>query len=61
MSTSAPRPTPGPFSGILVVDLIHVLNGPFGTTILDDLRARLIPPTRVGAPDKTLSRKTGIT
>jgi hypothetical protein len=47
MSTSAPaRVKP-----ILVVDLTHVLNGPFGTTILGDLRARLIPPTRVGGPN----------
>ena len=27
----------GPFSGLLVIDLTHVLNGPFGTTILSDL------------------------
>ncbi len=42
METSAPQPTPGPFSGLLVVDLTHVLNGPFGTTILGDLGARII-------------------
>ena len=47
MATSAPaRVKP-----ILVVDLTHVLNGPFATTILGDLRARLIPPTRVGGPN----------
>ncbi len=32
----------GPFSGLLVVDLTHVLAGPFGTTILIDLGARVI-------------------
>jgi hypothetical protein len=43
MSTSVPVKT------ILVVDLTHVPpNDPFATTILGDLRARLIPPTRVG-------------
>jgi hypothetical protein len=45
MSTSAPVKT------ILVVDLTHVLNDPFATTILGDLQARLIPPTRVGRPN----------
>jgi CoA:oxalate CoA-transferase len=50
---SMPPPEPqwvaGPFSGVLVVDLTHVLNGPFGTTILCDLGARIIkvePPPR---------------
>ena len=33
---------PGPFSGLLVVDLTHVLNGPFATTMLCDLGARVI-------------------
>src|SRR6266478_158641 len=32
----------GPFTGLLVIDLTHVLNGPFGTTILGDLGARII-------------------
>jgi hypothetical protein len=43
MSTSAP----GRVKTILVVDLTHMLNDPFATTILADLRARLIPPTAV--------------
>ena len=42
MSTSAL----GRVKTILVVDLTHVPNDPFATTILGDLRARLIPPTR---------------
>ena len=41
MSTSAP----GRVKTILVVDLTHMLNDPFATTILAYLRARLIPPT----------------
>ena len=32
----------GPFVGLLVIDMTHVLNGPFGTTILTDLGARVI-------------------
>jgi hypothetical protein len=47
MSTSAL----GRVKTILVVDLAHVPNDPFTTTILGDLRARLIPPTRVGGPN----------
>jgi hypothetical protein len=50
MSTSAPARV----KTILVVDLTHVLNVPFSTTILGDLRARLIPPTRVGGPKDNL-------
>ncbi len=40
--------TKGPFSGVLVIDMTHVLNGPFGTTILCDLGARVVkiePPS----------------
>jgi hypothetical protein len=47
MSTSAPARV----KTILVVDLTHALNDPFSTTLLGDLRARLIPPTRVGGPN----------
>lgn len=32
----------GPFDGLLVIDLTHVLNGPFGTQLLSDLGARVI-------------------
>jgi CoA:oxalate CoA-transferase len=38
----------GPFSGLLVIDLTHVLNGPCGTTILSDLGARII---KIELPD----------
>ena len=47
MATSAPARV----KTIFVVDLTHVPNDPFATTILGDLRARLIPPTRVCGPN----------
>jgi CoA:oxalate CoA-transferase len=49
MADVEPRRTKGPFSGLLVVDLTHVLNGPFGTTILNDLGAHVIgsPKSRI--------------
>ncbi|WP_454632562.1 CoA:oxalate CoA-transferase [Bradyrhizobium cenepequi] len=43
----------GPFSDILVIDLTHVLNGPFGTTILSDLGARVIKIETPGHGDDT--------
>lgn len=45
----------GPFSGVLVIDLTHVLNGPFGTTILADLGARVIKIEPPGHGDDTRS------
>ncbi|WP_395372499.1 CoA:oxalate CoA-transferase [Komagataeibacter diospyri] len=45
----------GPFDGLLVIDLTHVLNGPFGTTILTDLGARTIKIEPPGHGDDTRS------
>ncbi|KXV70803.1 CoA-transferase [Acetobacter malorum] len=43
----------GPLDGLLVIDLTHVLNGPFGTTILTDLGARTIKVEPPGHGDDT--------
>jgi CoA:oxalate CoA-transferase len=45
--------TAGPFSGLLVIDLTHVLNGPFGTTMLSDLGARVVKIEPPGKGDDT--------
>jgi CoA:oxalate CoA-transferase len=52
MATSPERPH-GPFSGLLVIDMTHVLAGPFGTTILNDLGARVIKVEPPGHGDDT--------
>jgi len=51
-SVAAARPA-GPFSDLLVIDLTHVLNGPFGTNILADLGARVIKVEQPGHGDDT--------
>ncbi|WP_028227902.1 CoA:oxalate CoA-transferase [Paraburkholderia ferrariae] len=53
-SSSVARARPdGPFSDVLVIDLTHVLNGPFGTNILTDLGARVIKVEQPGHGDDT--------
>jgi CoA:oxalate CoA-transferase len=53
MPASELHPTTGPFSGVTVIDLSHVLAGPFGTTILCDLGARIIKVEPPGHGDDT--------
>ncbi len=43
----------GPLKGLLVIDLTHILNGPFGTMILSDLGARVIKVEEPGHGDDT--------
>ncbi len=52
-SATAMRRTGGPFSGLLIIDMTHVLNGPFATTILTDLGARVIKIEPPGHGDDT--------
>ena len=49
------RPATGPFSGLLVIDMTHVLNGPFATSLLSDLGARVIKVEPPGHGDDTRS------
>jgi crotonobetainyl-CoA:carnitine CoA-transferase CaiB-like acyl-CoA transferase len=52
-SSANTEPATGPFSGLLVIDLTHVLNGPFGTTLLTDLGARVVKIEPPGHGDDT--------
>lgn len=52
-SSAARTRLDGPFSDVLVIDLTHVLNGPFGTNILTDLGARVIKVEQPGHGDDT--------
>ncbi|WP_347557075.1 CoA:oxalate CoA-transferase [Robbsia sp. KACC 23696] len=59
MNTAAnglPDRPAGPLSDITVVDLTHVINGPFGTAILADMGARVI---KVEPPDGDDTRRNG--
>lgn len=53
MADSNDKVIKGPFEGLLVIDLTHVLNGPFGTQILTDLGARVIKVEQPGHGDDT--------
>lgn len=48
-----PHRPAGPLSGVLVVDLTHVLSAPFGATFLCDLGARVIKIEPPGVGDET--------
>jgi len=48
-----PAKSAGPFAGLLVIDLTHALNGPFGTTMLSDLGARVVKVEPPGGGDDT--------
>ncbi|HVN63753.1 MAG TPA: CoA:oxalate CoA-transferase [Candidatus Binataceae bacterium] len=51
MATDKPGRTTGPFSGLLIVDLSHVLCGPFCTRLFADLGARVVKVERPKSGD----------
>jgi CoA:oxalate CoA-transferase len=52
-TATAQTPVKGRFSGLLVIDLTHVLNRTFGATILGDLGAQIIKIEPPGHGDDT--------
>jgi CoA:oxalate CoA-transferase len=57
MADLEPRRPNGRLSGLLIVDMTHVLIGPFGTTILNELGARVIGSPSSGTFTSQVKRR----